>query len=362
MYGNASMTAIHPILQVFFRAARSEFRSRLLFAALLFATLPGALCLAQSDTGGSVSGQVTDRGGFLLPGSLATIENNATGVRHLVRCDDQGNFRFAELAPGAYTLRVNARGFAIWEADNITVALGTETRLRADLSMLAIHQTVLVNATTDPADAASSSVSGNISQQQIEDLPSNGRHWSTFVLLTPGVTPDANADGALSFRGMSVLLNNNTVDGADNNQAFFSQERGIIGNGYSTAFGAVREFQVNTSNFSAEYGRAAGGVVNTVTKSGTNELHGHAFGFDRDAAWGASNAFTTLTTPVSGGGFVTNPYKPQDIRQQWGAAAGGPIRHDKLFWFFAYDQLRHNFPGVADAEEPQTFFAQPTAQ
>src|SRR6202000_2568448 len=99
--------------------------------------------------------------------------------------------------------------------------------------------------------------------------------------LAPGVTPDQNGYGLLSFRGMSTLLNNNTVDGADNNQAFFSEERGRTRIGYSTPKAAVEEFQVNTSNYSAEYGRSAGGVVNTVTKSGTNQIHGEVYGNNR---------------------------------------------------------------------------------
>ncbi|MBT9331779.1 TonB-dependent receptor [Paracidobacterium acidisoli] len=361
IFGSALLIATCNIRSAPARDYSSPWRYRLLCILLLAVLFPAAL-RAQSDTGGSVSGQVIDQSGYATSSALVVIANNATGVQNEVLSDPQGNFRFAELAPGSYTLRVEARGFAVWEADNIAVAVGTVRRITADLSLLAIHQTVLVDAdSSEPAETPSPAVTDNISQEQIEDLPSNGRHWSTFVLLTPGVTSDANADGSLSFRGMSPLLNNNTVDGADNNQAFFSQERGIIGNGYSIAQGAVREFQVNTSNFSAEYGRASGGVINTVTKSGTNELHGRLFGFDRDAAWGAANPFTALTTQTASG-FAADPYKPQDLRQQWGASIGGPIRHDHLFWFFAYDQLHHNFPGVAVASEPATFFATPTAQ
>jgi hypothetical protein len=365
MLGNGSLAAMYEIRRVLPRERLLGLGRRLFCAAWLAAAPLTVMCHAQSDTGGSVSGQVTDQSGLAASSALVTIQNNATGVRNEVLCDAEGNFRFAELAPGTYTLLASARGFAVWEGDNINVAVGTVRRVSANLSLLAVHETVLVDASSDHAETPSPAVTDNISQAQIEELPNNGRHWSTFVLLTPGVTPDANADGALSFRGMSVLLNNNTVDGADNNQAFFSQERGIIGNGYSIAQGAVREFQVNTSNFSAEYGRAAGGVINTVTRTGTNQLHGHVFGFDRDAAWGAANSFTTLTTLTSTAAretAVTRPYKPQDLRQQWGGSAGGPIRHDKLFWFFAYDQLRHNFPGVAVVGEPATFFETPTVQ
>src|SRR5260221_37160 len=110
-------------------------------------------------------------------------------------------------------------------------------------------------------------------QTAISNLPINGGRWSSFAILTPGVVSDSSGFGLLSFRGMSTLLNNNTVDGADNNQAFFSEERGRTRIGYSSPMAAVDEFQVNTSNHSSEYGRSAGGVVNTVTQSRTNALH-----------------------------------------------------------------------------------------
>ena len=144
-------------------------------------------------------------------------------------------------------------------------------------------------------ETSSAAITTNLSNTTLENLPSNGRRWSNFALLAAGVTPDQNGNGLLSFRGISVLLNNNTIDGVDNNQAFFSEERGRTRIGYSTTQAAVQEFQVNTSNYAAEYGRAAGGVVNTVTRSGGNQFHGQAFFYDRDNDWGATNPYTTLT-------------------------------------------------------------------
>ena len=141
-------------------------------------------------------------------------------------------------------------------------------------------------------------------QTAISNLPINGGRWSSFAILTPGVVSDSSGFGLLSFRGISTLLNNNTVDGADNNQAFFSEERGRTRAGYSTPQLAVEEFQVNTSNYSAEYGRSAGGVVNTLPRSGTNSVHGEADFFDRDNDWGATNEFTTLAVQTSPGVFT----------------------------------------------------------
>ena len=154
-------------------------------------------------------------------------------------------------------------------------------------------------------------------------------------------------------------MNNNTVDGGDNNQAFFSEERGRTRIGYSSAKAAVQEFQVNTSNYSAEYGRAAGAVINTVTKSGTNQYHGEVYFYDRDNSWGATNPFTTLTTQSAPGVFTTSPYAPVDVRKMYGFGAGGPIKKDKLFFFLAFDRYDRNFPGTAKATSPTAFFASP---
>jgi outer membrane receptor protein involved in Fe transport len=155
----------------------------------------------------------------------------------------------------------------------------------------------------------------------------------------------------ISFRGISGLLNNNTVDGGDNNQAFFGEERGRTRLSYSVSQSAIREFQVNTSNYSAEYGRAAGGVTNAVTKSGTNDLHGDVFYFQRNNEWGARNPRAFQSVLVNGA--VTQVgIKPEDVRHQFGGTLGGPIAKDKLFFFFSYDQQKRNFPGLSIFSSP----------
>lgn len=327
---------------------------------LLLFLLIARLSFAQSDTGGSIAGQISDSGGRLFPATV-TLRNTATGSEDQALSDRNGNFRFAELAPGNYSVRVNAPGLAPWRTTNVTVEVGRVTRLTPTLSIAFVEPTARVQGAAPQADL-SPSVSNNMSQQAVENLPSSSRNWSNFVLLSAGAAPDQNDAGGVSFRGLSPLMNNSTLDGADNNQAFLAHQRGATNGGYATSQAAVSEFQVNTSNFSSEYGRAAGGVINTVTKSGTNRLHGEAFFFDRNAAWGTTNGYTALTEQNSLGQYVSVPYRPLDTRKQWGIAAGGPIRRDKLFWFFAYDQSQRDFPGVARANEPQTFFAAPSAQ
>src|SRR5205823_8454338 len=165
--------------------------------------------------------------------------------------------------------------------------------------------------TTDRAD-----FSTNINNDSINNLPVNGRRWSTFALSTPGAVPDGNF-GLVSFRGVSGLLNNNTVDGGDNNQAFFSEEKGRTRISYSISESSIQEFQVNTSNYSAEYGRSAGGVTNAVTKSGTNRLHGQAFWFYRSSDFGAFNPFQTIVLAPPAPNLAI-PVKPEDKRHQFG--------------------------------------------
>ena len=173
--------------------------------------------------------------------------------------------------------------------------------------------------------------------------------------MTPGAAPDGSF-GLVSFRGISGLLNGNTVDGGDNTQAFFAEERGRTRLAYSLSADAVREFQVTTSNYSAEYGRAAGGVVNAVTKSGTNNFDGTGFYFLRDNKLGETNPFQTQTV-IQNGVNTTVQLKPKDRRQQFGGVIGGPIKRDKLFFFFSYDEQNRNFPGVAAPSNPGAFFA-----
>jgi hypothetical protein len=146
------------------------------------------------------------------------------------------------------------------------------------------------------------------------------------------------------------------VDGGDNNQAFFADERGRTRIGYSVSLDAIREFQVNTSNFSAEYGHAAGGLVNAVTKSGTNELHGSVFYFIRDNALGAYNPFAVQTVLVNGANTQVH-IKPEDRRQQFGGSVGGPLIKDRLFFFFSFDEQKRNFPATATPGNPAGFFA-----
>jgi hypothetical protein len=294
---------------------------------------------------------VTDSSAAVVPGATVTARNLGTSSTAQATTDGNGRYLIGHLQPGTYSLEVSAKGFAGYKATRITVELGRATAVDAALGVQALAETVVATAeapviVTDRAD-----FSTNINQATIENLPINERRWAWFALSTPGAVPDAGF-GLVSFRGISGLLNNNTVDGADNNQAFFSEERGRTRISYSTSEASIQEFQVNTADYSAEYGRAAGGVVNAVTKSGTNRLHGQAFWYDRNSDWGAINPFQKH---LVNGTLV--PFLPEDKRHQFGGSIGGAMIKDKLFWFFSADQQLHPFPAVANSGAPGAIFA-----
>ena len=338
---------------------------RLLSHPLRFSLL--AVCLliqplyfahAQSATTGAIGGTVSDAGGALLPAATITVKSLDRGVTRTVKSNSSGEYRVSELEPGAYSASFTADGFETYQETAISVTVGSLSTVSAVMRPGSVTNSITVTDETPLLHSQSSDISTALDQSAIDNLPINGRRWSNFALLTPGVVSNAAGFGLLSFRGISFLLNNNTVDGADDNQAYFSEARGRTRVSYAITQAAIQEFQVNTSNYSAQYGRAAGGVINTVTKSGTNQLRGELFFYDRDTdLGGAINPYTLLTVANPSGGYNEVPYNPTDWRKQWGFGVGGPLKRDKLFWFYAYDQVRRNFPGTGRAPDPNDTFA-----
>ncbi len=317
---------------------------KLSFAGLLVLALC-AIAFAQSTTTGAIGGVVTNPNKEVVPGAAVTVKNLETNKEETATTDDTGRFKVANLQPGRYSVTVNSSGFSPMVSENVIVEVGRETPLEVALSVGPVTGSVDVSAEAPVINTTQQDFSTNINQTSINELPINGRRWSNFALLTPGAVPDGTF-GLISFRGISGLLNNNTIDGGDNNQAFFAEERGRTRISYSVSQAAIREFQVNTSSYSAEYGRSAGGVVNAITKSGTNEFHGGAFYYQRNNKWGARNPLATRTELVNGV-FTPVGFKPKDVRHQFGGTIGGPIVKDKAFFFFSYDQQKRNFPGLS---------------
>ncbi len=300
---------------------------------------------AQSQLTGGISGKITDPQGAIVPNATVKATNTGTNSSVTVTTNDDGAYSITSLNPGTYRLEFSSGGFAPSKAEGVVVEVGRSTNLDVKLTVGTAVAEVEVTAEAPAINTSDNANTTNVNQTSINELPINGRRWSNFALLAPGTVPDGTF-GLISFRGISGLLNNNTVDGGDNNQAFFSEERGRTRISYVISQASIREFQINTSNYSAEYGRSAGGVTNAVTKSGTNEFHGEAFYYSRNNRNGARNprAFRSI---FENGVTRTVEAKPIDLRQQWGGAIGGPIVKDRLFFFFSYDQQKRNFPGLA---------------
>jgi hypothetical protein len=320
-----------------------------------------------------------DGAGNGVGAALVRMENASSGEHVDGVCDLRGEFRFAEVTPGGYTLRVRAQGLSDWEADNLTVGLGTTAHLNARLAPSWVHRTILVDARGVDGRVSAARAGDDAEGSLLDELPNNSRNYSdTAALLSSSTTGD---DGSLSFRGLSPTMNSVALDGTNGTLAFRSRGRGAGseggGGGFATAQSAVGAFQVSGEN--AAEGHAAGGAVSTVTKSGSNRMHGQGVFFDRGAIGQASNAYsktmveepagTTVTStgqpvlylngqPVT---YVETPYHAPDRRQQWEVSAGGPIRRDRVYWFFAWAQHERNDPAVARANEPEMFFAPPSA-
>ena len=319
--------------------------AKVLSAAIFCLLLSIGQIFAQSTLTGGIRGKITDPQGAVIPNASITVTNTGTNSTNTVTANEDGVYVFTNLQPGTYTIAITSTGFAEFSKPNVVVEVGQTTTIDVPLGLVGQNVTVEVTAEAPVINTNDNSNSTNINQTSINELPINGRRASNFVLLTPTTVPDGTF-GLISFRGISGLLNNSTVDGGDNNQSFQSEERGRTRISYVVSQSAVREFQVNTSNYSAEYGRSAGGVVNTVTKSGTNEFRGQLFEYYRNNRFGARNPGAIIPGLVNGVAGQVG-IKPVDVRHQFGGAVGGPIVKDRLFFFFSYDQQKRNFPGLA---------------
>lgn len=295
--------------------------------------------LAQGGSG-AISGTAKDPSGLVVPGVSVLVRNTDTGIERTVTTNPSGIYLAEFLQPGKYEVSADKQGFAKLLRQDLTLQVGQTLTVDLAFHVQAAQETVTVNEETPLIEPEKTDVSQVVSQTLTEDLPIASRRWDNFVLLTPAVTTDGSS-GLVSYRGISGLYNQNSVDGANNNQAFFSEARGrSIGAAYVYSADSVREFQVSSGTYSAEYGQAAGGVVNSATKSGTNTMHGDLFYYLRYPALNALDPFTKANLLAAG----KVPTQPIHQQQQFGGSASGPIKKDKLFGFITYDGFRKVFP------------------
>ncbi|HTS61246.1 MAG TPA: TonB-dependent receptor [Candidatus Acidoferrales bacterium] len=305
--------------------------SRKVFAFVLFLLVAGAVW-AQSVAGmAGISGVVRDPSGAVVPGAKVIVSTEGQGVIRTLSTNEAGVFAAPALTPAAgYKISVTAQGFMGYEARNIELQVGQNLALEITVKLAAASAAVEVIAAAPLIEEAKTDVSGVVDSKSITDLPINGRRVDSFVLLQPGVTNDGTY-GLLTFRGVAAG-NAFLVDGNDSTQQYYNENAGRTRIASQISQDSVQEFQVVAANFSAEYGRAMGGVINTITKSGTNDFHGGAFWFFRNRTLNARDPFAN--------------YNPPEWRHQAGGTFGGPIKKDKLFFFLATEITRRNFPLV----------------
>ncbi len=288
-----------------------------------------------------VQGTVKDSTGAVIANATVTARNPATNVSRSGTSNDEGFYRIINLPPGDYEMTVEAANFKKAVLTKITLTIGQAADVDVVLEPGQITESVTISdATSEIVETSKTSVSTTIDQQRINNLPINERNYLSFALTTSTVGRDngrpigpAPTTG-LNFGGQRGRSNLVQVDGADNTDNSVNASRSTVSQE------AVQEFQVVTNSFAPEFGRSAGGVVNVVTKSGTNDFHGNIFGFLRHRSFQARNAFAPIEDP---------PF----TRTQYGLTLGGPLDRDRTFFFFAFEQRRRNESGFFTSDVAQ---------
>jgi len=306
-----------------------------LFGLFLFTT--GAFAQSQATTG-NIEGRVVDQQGAAVPNVTVNAKSQDTGLEKNATTSDDGTYKIVLLPPGSYTVMTAAgQGFGESKYENIRVTVGAQNALEIVVSASGSVNVVDVNAEGQGVEATRTSISSTVDESRVTNLPTNGRNFLDFVTLTPGIVRDPTRSGDLAVGGQKGTLNSLQIDGTSSDNTFFGQSSGRVGSGRAPSqfsIDTVKEFQVNQNGFSAEFGRAAGAVINVVTKSGTNRFTGSAFEYFRDESLNARS-------PVL---VAANRARPAGQINQFGGTFGGPIRKDRVFFFGAYEGQRSDLP------------------
>jgi hypothetical protein len=319
---------------------RSLFAFVVSCAAVLLAVIPA---LAQVNTA-TLSGAITDPQGLAVRGAKITVTSVVTGSERTAVADDAGHYTIVGLVPGEYKLRVEGgSNFAPYENPSISVRVGTETIINVPLGLGTQTSTVTVTTESTPIETTRTESAQSVEGRQIDNLPINGRNYINFTLINSQTTRDnSNAIGpapnsGLNISGSRARSNMVSVDGAD------AVDNSVDGIRSTVSQEAVQEFQMILSNYNAEYGRATGGVVNIVTKSGANDFHGDIFGYLRNKSFQTRNPFSG---EVNANGDLV-PVKQAYTRVQTGFTAGGALKKDKTFYFLSYEYTQREETGFS---------------
>src|SRR5580693_7793350 len=336
--------------------------TRISFTAgiLLLTLLPAAL--AAQDATGALRGTVLDPTGSRIARASIAVVSTATGMLYTATSDAEGSFTLDLLPPGDYSARVTAEGMSPQVTPQLHVDVGGIAALDFHLIVAGTQETVTVSAAPALVESQPTGVSTLLDQRALNDFPLNGRRFADLALLSPGVTQDprslnSSTNGDLSFGGIRGFQNSFLVDGGDFNNSFFAQPRGRDRAPYVISTEVVQEFRVSTTTYGAEQGRSGGAVVNVVTKSGSNHLHGTAFYHVRDSSLGAADDFFDQPVapvepvggwPCPGISGDDQPLQPHSRQQQFGGTLGGPLKRNKVFFFAGFDQHIFHDPNVVE--------------
>jgi hypothetical protein len=306
-----------------------RFRRIALFLVILSLGIGSSFLGAQvQSAGGGIQGEVTDVHGALVQGASVTATEVETQTRHETTTDNSGHFDFPSLKPGSYQVKVVKSGFAATLQENLSLTVGLTTSLRLVLQVAGTTEEVIVNS-APLVDVVTDSSTTTLGEATIATTPVLGRKFEDLLTLTPGVSIVQGPDGdEITINGQRGIFNNISLDGGDYNNGFFGEQSGGQRAAVDITLEAVKEFQVVASGANAEFGRTGGGVVNVITKSGTNALHGSLFEYQRLKA---------LAANTSDGNSLDGFH-----REQFGGSAGGAIIKDKLFYFGAAEGIDEN--------------------
>ncbi|MEY2412623.1 MAG: hypothetical protein QOD84_1229 [Acidobacteriaceae bacterium] len=306
--------------------------SNLVWLPLLFLLLT-ALSFSQSVATGDLHVVVKDPKGAIVAGAAVTASDEGQGFTRTASGDTEGDYRILALPPGSYEVVVNAQGFAKFTA-NVTITVGQVAEVPVALSVAGTQETVEVSSAAELVETQRSSTTDTVDQRRIDNLPTNGRNYINFALTDSQVLRDnapsigAAPTSGLNISGQRARSNLVNVDGGD---AIDNSTNGVRS---TVSQEAVREFQIITNSYAAEYGRAAGGVVNIITRSGSNQFHGDVYGYLRNRNFQAVNPFSNVSNPAY-------------TRVQAGTAFGGPIKKNKTYYYFSYEITRRHETGFS---------------
>src|SRR5271168_3671224 len=330
---------------------------RLVLILAVVASLSPPQALAQGETTSAIVGQVRDTTDAVVPGATVSITNHETGLRRSAKTDDAGRFNFPQLKPGIYSVKAEAQGFEPQQNDNVISGLGQKQTVDFTLRVARSNETVEVSSEAPLINPENANTSTTLTTTALEDLPNPGGDLTYPLQFSPGALINTagsgndfvggtNGYGNVEFNGLPALSNGYIVDGLETNDPLTNLNSGLSTN-LVLGLNSISEVTVNTLSYAVDQGRYGASQVNYVTKSGTNQFHGNLYELWNGSLLNAADYFTNATP---------GNHKPGATVNHFGGSVGGPLAHDKLFFFFDSEWVRRALPIVTSTIVPSTSF------